>query len=355
MFQLTFGNQTFQRKEDFELIIQDFPAFAKAALQFCSDWLSGKNTFTQQTSGSTGVPKKIEIYRAQMTASAKATQEFFKTDENTELLCCLDPNYIAGKMMLVRAMVWDCPIHLTEPKSNPLLEVGETPDFLAMVPLQVESCIRNKRSLLKLKAIRHLIIGGAPISPLLKKELIANDIKAYQTYGMTETVSHIALAKIEAGEMIYKTLPDVQIGVDDRNALWVISQMSRPDKIQTNDLIEMVGVREFKWLGRIDFVINSGGIKINPEQLEIKSSSAISRFYPDSDFFFLGEKDEKFGEKVVLYIENEKSSKDKTEVLLSMLSEVLSKFELPKVVYVLKEFDRTATSKIDKLKTSSSK
>lgn len=355
MFQLIYKNRSYTEVHEFRDFDSDAPAFAKAAFSFCQAWLSGQESFTQETSGSTGIPKKIEIPRIQMIASAKATQAFFNTDENTKLLCCLDPNYIAGKMMLVRAMVWNSSIQLTEPKSNPLLEVTIVPDFLAMVPLQLEACLQEKSTLDKLKVINHLIIGGAPISFSLKSLLVENNIQAFQTYGMTETVSHIALAKIEARELKYTILPNVAFGIDERNTLWINSPMSGPANIQTNDLVEIVDAKNFKWLGRIDFVINSGGIKINPEQLAVKASPVIKSFFSDSEFFFFGEKDDKLGEKVVLYIESEKSSPDKLEVLLSVLSEVLSKFELPKVVYVLKEFMRTATSKIDKTKTSSLK
>ncbi|MEP0711190.1 MAG: AMP-binding protein, partial [Algoriphagus sp.] len=351
MFQLTFDKYSLQRKEDFELSDKDLPEFAKTAVQFCLEWISGKNTFIQQTSGSTGSPKKIEISKTQLIASAKATGEFFSTDENTKLLCCLNPSYIAGKMMLVRALVWNCPIHLTEPKSNPLIGLNFSPDFVAMVPLQIEACLQQQESLEKLHAIKHLIIGGAPMNDSLKAEIIHKGVKCYQTYGMTETVSHVALAKIEAEDLVYTRLPMVEFGSDERGALWISSPMSGPDRIQTNDIIEIVDTNRFKWLGRLDFIINSGGVKINPDELAKKSAASIGGLFPGSEFFFYGEKDEKLGEKVVLYIEGEKPSDGMVEVLLAALSKNLSKYELPKMVYVLKLFERTATLKIDKLKT----
>lgn len=285
-----------------------------------------------------------------MIASAKATQEFFKTDETTKLLCCLDSKYIAGKMMLVRSMVWNCQIQLTEPKSNPLLEIIEIPDFLAMVPLQVEACLLNKASLQKLKGVKHLIVGGAPLSSVVKRQLVENEIQAYQTYGMTETVSHIALAKIDHKEPIYKILPGVEFGVDTRNALWVKSPMSNNEKVQTNDLVELIDQHSFRWLGRADFVINSGGVKLHPELLETKAERAIHSFYPSSAFFFFGINDEKLGEKLCLAIEAKDVAKTQNE-FLERLKMTLDKYEMPKNIYIISEFKRTSSGKINRPKT----
>lgn len=351
MFQLIFGNHTFQKREDFELEKDGFPDFAKVALQFCYEWLSGKKTFTQQTSGSTGTPKKIELSRSQMIASATATQSFFKTNENTSLLCCLDPSYIAGKMMLVRAMVWNNPIYITEPKSNPLLGMIQIPDFVAMVPLQVEACLQNKSSFEKLSEIKQLIIGGAPVSSILKDKLIENRIQAYQTYGMTETVSHIALAKIEGGELIYQILPGTEFGLDERNALWVKSALSNNEVVQTNDLVEFVTQHSFRWLGRADFVINSGGIKLQPELLETKAEHVVHLFYPNSAFFFFGKKDDKLGEKLCLAIESKDSNHETRNKLLEKLKIEMDRFEYPKNIYLVAAFSKTSTGKVNRLKT----
>lgn len=351
MFQLKFGDHTYQRREDFQLKSSEFPDFAKIGMQFCYDWLAGKTTFEQQTSGSTGAPKRIEILRAQMIASAKSTQDFFKTNEFTKLLCCLDPGYIAGKMMLVRAMVWDCPIELIEAKSNPLLEIEDIPDFVAMVPLQVEACIQDKASIEKLRGIKHLIIGGAPLSSGLKNELIENGIQAYQTYGMTETVSHIALAKIEPDELIYAILPGVEFGLDSRNELWVKSAASNNERVQTNDLVELIDQESFRWLGRADFVINSGGVKLHPELLETKAENIINSFYPNSAFFFFGKKDEKLGEKLCLVIESKDTDPENSSKLLEILKTTLNRFEVPKNIYLIATFFKTSTGKVNRPKT----
>jgi len=350
MFQLHFDNQVFSDLSDFERDLEALPDFAKVAFTFCHAWLSGTQNFVQQTSGSTGVPKKIEVTRAQMLASAAASGVFFKTTQTTQLLCCLSPEYIAGKMMLVRAMVWGCPIWLVEPGGNPLEAIGFIPDFVAMVPLQVEKALKNPQSLATLRSVKQLIIGGASISTRLKDELTDNSIRAWQSYGMTETVSHIALAKITQGDLLYQTLPGVEIGQDDRGALWVKSPMSGSEKIQTNDFVELNSETSFFWLGRVDFVVNSGGIKLHPELLEQRAEPMIQELFPGSRFFFFGETDEKLGQKLVLILEIEPDF-EKSKKLKAAMVNNLSRFEVPKEIYFSREFILTPNGKINRGKT----
>ena len=255
--------------------------------------------------------------------------------------------------MLVRAMVWNCEIHLVEPSSNPLSKVNGDFDFVAMVPLQVQASIEDEQSIPKLKSIQHLIIGGAPISSKLKANLVENGIKAWQTFGMTETVSHIALAEIGKEELLYQVLPEVEIGQDSRGALWIKSQMSGPDPIQTNDLIELRSETSFIWLGRVDFVVNSGGIKLFPEHIEQKAEEVIEEIYPGISYFFFGEKDELLGEKLVLFLET-KASSSRVKILKDRLAEVLGKYELPKKIYFSPKFARTESGKINRLHTFNS-
>ncbi len=353
MFQLRIGQNIFQNEEDFSHEVKEISDGEQATINFCKAWLAGHEIFGQQSSGSTGIPKTIKIHRSQMIASAKATGDFFQIDESTRLLCCLNPAYIAGKMMLVRAMVWNCEIDLVEPISDPLLEITEDdlPDFVAMVPLQIQTILGNPASLEKLRKINHIIIGGAPLSEKLKSQLVYNRIKAFQTYGMTETVSHIALAKIESGKLVYQTLKNVEIGQDERGALWQKSPMSRLEKIQTNDLVELISENSFCWLGRQDFVINSGGVKIHPELLGKKAESIITGFYPNSAYFFFGIKDDKLGEKLALLIETNENFSEKAKLLQRELTLRLDRFEVPKEIHLIQKFEITSSGKLDRKKT----
>ena len=350
MFQLHFENQIYANTEDFKVNQVGLPDFAREAFSFCKEWLAGESAFSQSTSGSTGAPKKISISRKQMEASARGTRDFFNIDTNHTLFCCLNPAYIAGKMMLVRAMVWGCKIHLAEPISNPIKDFEGGLDFVAMVPLQVQACLDSKKSLKKLQTIKSLIIGGASISSKLKIALVENGIHAWQTFGMTETVSHIALAKIGKGELIYQTLPGVEIGQDYRGAIWIKSEMSGASRIQTNDLVDLHSATSFIWLGRADFVVNSGGIKLYPELIEQKVEGIIEEIFIGVSFFFFWEKDEKFGEMLVLILETQESS-SRIKILKERLSDVLEKFELPKKIYFIPKFVRTPNGKINRTKT----
>jgi O-succinylbenzoic acid--CoA ligase len=317
--------------------------------------LAGNEIFFQQSSGSTGTPKTIELHRNQMIASATATGDFFNVNESIRLLCCLNPAYIAGKMMLVRAMVWNCGIDLKEPSSDPLREITEEnlPDFVAVVPLQVQTIFEEPDSLEKLRKIKHIIIGGAPLSEKLKSKIVSHRINAFQTYGMTETVSHIALAKIDSGTLVYQTLKKVEIGQDVRGALWVKSPMSGPERIQSNDLVEMKSANSFVWLGRADFVINSGGVKIHPEFLEAKAEAVITGLFPDSPFFFFGLKDPKLGEKLALFIQSDPNNSEKAKLLQRELKLKLDRFEVPKEIHLILKFEITYSGKLDRIKTVS--
>jgi o-succinylbenzoate---CoA ligase len=350
MFQLHYNNQTYQSEDDFERMEMELPTFARAAFSFCKVWLAGEKKFQQQTSGSTGTPKTIEIRREQMLESAKATGAYFKTNSTTKLLCCLNPEYIAGKMMLVRAMVWDCPIWLVAPKSNPFQDLPEDvlPDFVAMVPLQVEASLADSQVLVKLKKVSNVIIGGAPISEKFKSNLIEKNLSAWQTYGMTETVSHIAIAKIERDQLLYQTLPGVEIGQDDRGAIWIKSPMSGPEKIQTNDLVELKSKISFRWDGRADFAINSGGVKLHPELLELKAEELITAFFPRCRYFFWGEKDDILGERLVLIVEKNEPDEELAMLLQEKMRNNFGKYEIPKKIYFIPSFVQTESGKINR-------
>jgi O-succinylbenzoic acid--CoA ligase len=347
MFQLRYQTHHLSSIQSALPDLEELPEFAQEAFSFCKDWLAGKDRFVQATSGSTGTPKLKEIARQQLKASARATGAFFGVDSEFKLLCCLNPAYIAGKMMLVRALVWDCEITLVEPNSDPLASQEEPFDLVAMVPLQVETSLASPSSLEKLKAIRTVLIGGAPLSDSLHKALSQEGIAAWQTFGMTETVSHIALAPIGTGELIYETLPGVEIGVSENQCLWIQSAMSGSTKIQTNDIIELRSKNTFVWLGRTDFVVNSGGIKLFPEQLEKKINPWMSERYPGVSYFFFGEADDRLGKRLVLYVEGE-ASQFNLESLEKELKKLLGKFEVPRKIYLLPQFTYTETGKINR-------
>lgn len=352
MFQLRYQSYYYSTSQALP-ILEELPEVAQVAFAFCRDWLAGQETFIQQTSGSTGAPKLQVLSRTQMEASAAATGAFFGTTTREHLLCSLNPSFIAGKMMLVRAMVWNCPITLVEPSANPLLGLEEQFTFVALVPLQVEAGLAEEKSRKLLQSIPHVLIGGAALPHKIQQGLVQQGIRAWQSFGMTETVSHIALAPIEEGELVYQPLPGVAIGINEQDCLWIQSPMSGSEKIQTNDTIELRSKNTFVWLGRADFAVNSGGIKHFPEQLERRIAPLLEKTCPGCAYFLYGEKDSRLGEQLVLYVEGT-GEENKRLALEAGLKQILGKYEVPKKIYFIEAFAYTPTRKINRQATAAS-
>lgn len=329
-------------------------SYFEAALNFCKEWLQGKDEFQLKTSGSTGTPKTITAHRKQMEISARATGRFFDIKPRSSLLGCLNTKMIGGKMMLVRAMEWNAHLHLFEPSANPLQSVrkDQTFHFGAMVPMQLSASIEDPASREKLLQINNLIIGGAPLNPSLQALAADLPINIYQTFGMTETLSHVALAKIEKhGDLIYKALPGVTFSQNVVGNLVINSPMSDPQEITTNDLVELYSESSFSWKGRSDFTINSGGIKLQPEQIELQLNKIINEQFPGQRYFIFGEADIQLGEKVCLVIEDIGENKKRAEDLLSSAKAILSRYAVPKKLYFLETFEETASGKVNRLAT----
>lgn len=322
---------------------------------FLLDWLDTKSTVEVSTSGSTGVPKKIVLEKNHMVSSALATGYFFGLEAGATALHCLPTNFIAGKMMLVRAMVLGLEIDCIAPSSNPLENNKKVYDFCAMVPLQVQN------SLKQIHQLKTLLVGGAPMAITLKEKLQNVNTQVFETYGMTETITHIAAKKVNTAieksqnvvternqnkvaersrsKNYFHTLPNVAISKDNRDCLVINAPHVSKETIVTNDMVNIVSETKFEWLGRYDTVINSGGVKLIPEQIEAKLVAVII-----NRFFVAGIPDVTLGQKLILLIEG-----NKQEVNFDNLG--LTKYEIPKEVYYIDAFIETETKKIQRKKT----
>lgn len=307
--------------------IKEGEYFEKPLGVFILDWFDDRSYLEINTSGSTGSPKIIRVEKQAMVNSALATGDFFGLEPGKKVLHCLPTNYVAGKMMFVRAFILGLEMEFVAPSSNPLEGIDGTFDFCGMVPLQA------KNSLKELHKIKKLIIGGVKVHKSLEQELIKLPIEIYETYGMTETITHIAAKKI--GEEAFTVLPNVTVSVDDRHCLVIDAKNISEEKIITNDIVNLISDKQFIWMGRYDNVINSGGIKLIPEQIEEKLSTLIPRRY-----FVYGIPDTNLGEKLVLYIEGTPLDIDES------VFEVLNKYERPKEIVFIPKFKETATGKI---------
>lgn len=328
----------------------DFKAsspFEERTLQFCKDWLNGKEEFDQKTSGSTGAPKNIKIYRKQMEISARQTVKALNLKNNDVALVCVDSSYIAGKMMLVRAFEHKLKIVIEEPRSNPLEQVEQPFHFVAMVPLQLQNTLNNPESIKKLENCKAVLVGGAPVSAHLSSMLSLIKTPVYSTYGMTETVSHIALKKLSnPQEKFYTVIGDTQLKINEKDELVIKGELTHNKELKTNDRIELLSPTTFVWLGRTDNVINSGGVKIQIEQVEASISLLFERLGLDNRFFLDAMKDETLGQRLVLFIEGHENESPSN--LMEKLKMELEKYECPREIIYVSEFDETSTGKIDR-------
>ncbi len=315
--------------------------------EFLEDWFSREYFINVNTSGSTGKPKTIKLQKQHMINSALATGKYFNLAANTSALLCLPVTYIAGKMMLVRALVLGWHIDVRQPNSTPLSTTEKQYDFAAMIPLQIEN------SLSKIHLIKKVIVGGGVVSKKLHTKLQGIKSLVFATYGMTETITHIAvkqLNKISYTPNFYNILPNVIVFKDDRGCLVIKANKVSNDAIFTNDVVRLISDTEFEWLGRFDNVINSGGVKLHPEKIEAKLVTVIKQ-----RFFVAGIADEKLGERLILLVElkeevNTVALKNEIDRSVKRL-QLLSKFEIPKEIYFLKEFTETETGKIQRRET----
>ncbi|MFS4455739.1 AMP-binding protein [Maribacter sp. 2304DJ31-5] len=313
---------------------------------FFLDWLNESPEIVVMTSGSTGPPKKIKLQKQQMVNSARATGNFFDLNPGDRALHCLSSNYIAGKMMLVRGMVLGLELDCVPPGSKPLKNITDTYDFAAMVPLQLHGSLND------IDHVKTLIIGGAPLSQELKKKVRGKNTCIFETYGMTETITHVAVKRINPitkdnctgkGET-FKSLPDIIFSQDDRGCLIIDAPGVSDSKIITNDVVDLFSEKEFQWLGRYDHIINSGGVKLFPERIE----ALLSPIIPNR-FFIAGLPDDKLGTKLVLCIEGHQD-KSKLSYKIHQL-ETLSKYQIPKEILVVPKFLETENGKVNRYKT----
>lgn len=323
-------------------------SWERSLFTFLQSWCNDEPAIPATTSGTTGNPKNISIEKNKMLQSARMTLNFLKIPPGSTALLCLSCDYIAGKMMVVRALAGNLNLIAVRPTANPL-EASGLPaiDFTALVPMQAETILSNPVTTERFIHINHVLIGGAPLSDTLTRQLAALPNAIYETYGMTETLSHIALKRLSAAHY-FETLDDISLSLDQRGCLVIHAPFLGPEPIFTNDLAELMDSRHFRWLGRLDYVINSGGVKIIPEKVEAKIKSLIPERY-----FITGLPDSRLGEKVALVIESVPYVPERLLQLKKQLADCLGKYEVPREILFVEAFAETASGKIARQKTLS--
>ena len=305
---------------------------------FLIDWLDKKDYVKVKTSGATGRPKQIKILKQTMVNSSIFTGNFFNLSPGDKALHCLPANFIAGKMMLVRAMILGLELDLIEPLTHPVFDANKSYDFCAMIPIQLQNSVG------KIDNIKNIIVGGMKVSSTLIEAIKGIPVNIYETYGMTETVTHVALKSlnttVDNKKSYFQTLPNVSVYKDDRDCLVIKAPHLSKNDIITNDIVELYSDTEFEWLGRFDNVINSGGLKVFPERIEEKLESKVTQ-----RFFIASEPDEILGVRVVMVVEGNSNNLDPS------IFDVLDKYEKPKHIYSVNKFVETSTGKIQRDKT----
>jgi len=312
---------------------------------FIIDFLDNTGPILQRTSGTTGDPKELTLNREAMITSANMTIKHFDLAIGSRVLLCLPLQYIAGKMMVVRALVGRLNLITTEPTSRPMTNVVGNIDFAAMVPMQVYESIRNNDPV---EEIGKLLIGGGVIDQSLLQRIQKLDkVEIFESFAMSETYTHFASRRINGEHRtdLFESMNGVFLGQDERGCLVVDLPGVTDGRVITNDMVSMMNERKFLWLGRIDHVIKSGGVKIIPEILEAKIREIIH-----GELLIIGIPDEKLGQKLILVIEGDKKS-HLEEIYLSKLKTMLEKHEIPKRIVVIESIPRNYSMKPDRIAT----
>lgn len=312
--------------------------------EFISDFLSTSPLLEVKTSGSTGTPKQMLVEKSRMRASARMTCNFLNLNEGDSALLCMPLDYIAGKMMVVRAIERNLQLVSIEPSGHPFKDIRtklqnegiESLAFAAIVPLQLHNTILVPEEKEALMQTRHVIVGGGAISEEMEKQLRTFPNAIWSTYGMTETLSHIAMRRLSGKDATdwYTPMPGVNLSQDKDGCLIIDAPTLNPETLHTNDIVQLRENGTFRILGRRDNVICSGGVKLQIEEIERELSKNLS--FP---FVITKVKDEKFGEIAVLLTEGS------TTLAEAEIPELSNKYFRPKKILHIDKLPQTETGK----------
>ena len=318
------------------------PAWERSIYEFIREWLDDKDFINIKTSGSTGKPRTLSLKKAWMAYSAKNTCDYFRLNNKSNALLCLPASYIAGRMMIVRAFVSGCNLILKEPSGRPFKDLPISIDFAAITPFQLYQSLED---LGPDSTVKKLIVGGGEISYALERKIQKLPVDIYATYGMTETSSHIALRRTNGKEKsdMYTVLGETKISADENSCLVIENPRLFDGVLKTNDVVEIVSDNQFRWKGRYDNIINSGGLKIQPEELENSISQIIS-----VNFAISSVPDDRLGERVVLVLEQESIAPEEEKKLLDEIKKAGHSYSLPARIFCIPVFPETPTGKINR-------
>ncbi|MDD6088733.1 MAG: AMP-binding protein [Desulfovibrionaceae bacterium] len=308
-------------------------------LAFLARWFDDSDTVPGQTSGSTGTPKRIFLSKSSMMHSARLTCAFLGLQQGDTALLCMPLRYVGAKMMVVRSIVAGMRLCTVSPSSHPLRNLTNLPDFVAMTPMQALGCMETEEERARFAQIRQIILGGSSVPRDLALRLRDFPNAIWSTYGMTETVSHIALRRLNGSEAseYYRPFEGIGLSLNERGTLVIDAPLLHEGKLETNDLAEICADGAFRILGRCDNTVNSGGVKIQIEKAEELLQSVIPM-----PFFLTSVPDAVLGEKLVCVLEGIENPDEEA------CRAILPKYWMPKMFLHADALPLTGSGKADR-------
>lgn len=263
----------------------------KEVVAVLAEWWSKDAEVVSWTSGSTGHPKPIKHSRKAMLESAKRTIKFFGLAPGTRASLVMPARFIGGKMMLIRAIAGGWDLRIEKPARSPQLQLPS--DFVSMTVAQAQAMVKDHPE--SWSQLNLVLLGGGPVSSAAIAQLLAGP-EVYASFGMTETVSHFALRQLAPQtDELFTCLPGFSVDKSSNESLQVIFPDGK--RMGTNDAVETEGSQKFRWLGRLDDAIISGGVKVHPAQVEAAMAAVISH-----PFKVYGSPHREWGQEVVLRV-----------------------------------------------------
>lgn len=312
---------------------------------FLNEWRSDTPHIVAHTSGSTGAPNEIFLPKKVVELSARRTISFFRLNAGSRLHLCLSPDYIAGKMMIVRALLSGAQLTYESPSNSLLataeLQSGRRITLLAVVPSQLVELLNYPD---RLACVDNILVGGGAMSQSLREQLANSGVSAYESYGMTETASHVALRKVTADDSVpFQMLPSLSCVLGPEGNLCI----QTPDgNLQTRDAAEIISSKSFRLLGRLDHAIITGGVKVHPLQVEAAIEPIMNFILPGRKYYISSVPDVKWGSRVILVVEGELPDVRAQHKCLDAIKVILDGPQCPKQIVAVSQFEYTDTGKL---------
>jgi len=350
----------FQDPDGFLVATGENSDYEAKVLSICRQWDEGQSTFTLHTSGSTGPSKSIVVSRQQIESSILLTQQTFQLESNDIAFCCWSVDTVGGLMMVLRARHLGMELWVLEPQIQPFQSMEKYRSLFfstgksvlyAFVPAQLDAIKQDPTSYPFLHRAKAILIGGAPMAPSLTNWVMEQNMPFYATYGMTETVSHVAIQQLAPHhDPGFHPLPSVQLREGSEGNLEILSPTSGPEWLVTRDTVEWLEPPYFRITGRLDSIINSGGVKIQLQQIDESVGQWVASRQWRGAFFAWGLPDAQWGQKLVVFFEGNEPPGE-IHLFWENVADVLPKYWKPKEFILLPQFDYTTSQKIDKINT----